>query len=301
MDSKDCKICAGAGLIRIDDLNTRQCVCSLARSLMIHLGPEIGGAKPLTDSPLFIRGEKPGDPVEYDATTQNLFLKGRWIDVISHFKFALCFKGLNFRTRVTTDEKLKSIFVGNESYKAVMRSKREDMDTYNGLADYVTEPHLLIIRLGFLGYKNIAMAGILKEALLHREVQRKATWLLEVPTSIFGPGHFSYNDDVGTYIDENFTIFDLSRYDGSEPIEAPHGVDMPDEALGLGAEHDPEAVKAMNAHMPKPRFQVDEDAIDAGMGQKPKYGGKPKYKPKRYPKKGGGNGGGSLAGSFGDT
>jgi hypothetical protein len=163
-----------------------------------HLGEEIADAKGPTESPLFIRGQD--RTVSFDGTTQDLFLKGRWQDLLPHFKYALSIKGINFSFKFTTDEKLRSIFVGNEAYAKRAKSSRDEEDTFNSLGDFVKEPQLLIIRLGFLGYKNIAMPGLLHEALLHREEVRKPTWIVEVPSSRFGPGHHAYDPVVADYI-----------------------------------------------------------------------------------------------------
>lgn len=201
-----CAKCGGTGVLPVDDITIRQCVCAYARMMAHHLGPELAKAPKPDKHVLFQRGE-PGEPPKVDKTTQNLFIKGKWTALLPHFKHALVCKGPAFRFRIVTDEQLKTVYVGAQSYGSRPKSKRDDMETYNSIADFVgPDLDLVILRLGFLGHKNVAMPGVLKEAIMLRDVHGKATWLIEEPTSIFGPGHLSYNEDVSDYIYEHFEI-----------------------------------------------------------------------------------------------
>lgn len=202
----DCKICAGQGLIAVDDLNTRLCPCAYALAMVNHLGPEVAQAPNLTSSPLYVFAKTTGSPPEQDRTQENVFIRTGWLEFLPHLKFALFVKGLDFRFKIITDEKIRTVFVGNESYVARPRAEREDHETYNSLSDLVSDPHLLVLRLGFLGHKNIAASGALKEALMLREISRKPTWLIEDPENTFGPGCFSYSDEVWSYITARFKV-----------------------------------------------------------------------------------------------
>jgi len=205
-----CQKCGGSGKIQIDDSTVTQCICAFARAMKEHLGSEIALAPVVKSSPLFVAGQP--DP-KVDRTKDNLFLKGYWADLLPHFKAALIGKGLFFQFKIVTDEKLKTVFVGDESYKVRARSKRDDIETNNSLADLVGPDNaLVIIRLGFLGYKNVAMPGILREALLLREALSKATWIVEDPDQgYFGPGHLAYSDEAAEVIDRIFTVVDLTN------------------------------------------------------------------------------------------
>src|SRR5690606_6881956 len=114
----------------------------------------------VTDSPLLSLGEE-----KVDRTGDNLVLVGcKWVNLLPHLKWALGVKGIGFRYRIVTDLDIKTVFVGSESYAQRSRSRRDDMATYNSLGDFVgSDYQLAIIRLGFLGHKNIAGAGSLKE------------------------------------------------------------------------------------------------------------------------------------------
>ena len=213
-----CESCKGKGFIVVDDLHSMLCHCAGWKLMRQRLGIEIARAQKIRSSPLFVRGEKPGDPPVTDRTKDNLFLKGRWSDLIQHFRFAFICKGLLFCHQIVTDERIKNVFVGNE--RATLKSKedRENTKSYNSLSDLVVDADLLIVKLGYLGHKNIAMAGALKEALMLREVALKPTWVYDNPDNEFGPGHHAYSEDVSDYIFSHFEVLDFKRtISGDEP------------------------------------------------------------------------------------
>ncbi len=290
-EKKPCEECGGTGAIFVDDLNVRECKCAYAKRLKAHLGPEIAGA-PLpdlddTESLLFLPGGE-------DCTEKNTILQGYWTDVLPQIKWALGCKGPMFRFTVLTDEKLRTVYLGKESYAQRAKSKRDDMETFNSLADIVgTEYDLVIIKLGFLGYKNIAMPGILKESLMLREVACKPTWLVESPQAPFASGHFAHNDDVAEYIrtrfdSVKFSAFDPARVEGvapqaykkvrakqaSEPAKPPpEPMDVDDAALSpdisVVKEEDEEEGQV---ELPRSEFDsIDVDIPGTGPGAKKKW------------------------------
>jgi hypothetical protein len=245
-----CKICGGEGKIRVKETDPRSlrntfrpCVCLIVRRVEKFLGPELFMAAPLQNpSPLLQRSD---GVLTLDRTSENLFVKAKWSDVLSHFKWALTVKFLaddNYRFRVTTDERILMIRLGTESYGQRSKARRDDMETYNQLQDYIgADFDLVLIRLGYLGHKNAAAPGYLKEALMLREVAMKPTWLLRPPSSPFGPGHFTYSDELAEYIEEHFDVVDFQSTD-----EGPlHGVE--------GAEREP-----------KPTVLDDEESVALG-------------------------------------
>lgn len=257
-----CVRCRGSGVLPIegDDTTVQQCICSYSRALKAHLGAEIATAPLIDRSPLFVPGP-PGEPPKIDRTRDNLFLKGYWRDLLSHLKWALGCKGPMFRYRLVTDEKLRNVYLGKEAYATQAKARRDEMVTFNALPDLVgPEIDLVIIRLGFLGYKNIAMPGILKEALMIREFACKPTWIVEVPTSIFGPGHFSFSEEVFEYITDHFETLNLVRKESARSDDTPHGFSgapLPDEdSVGLGSDAPVPVVPVVPSKiaMPEERF-----------------------------------------------
>jgi len=288
-----CGRCKGTGTLPTgDDMTVQQCICAYSRALKAHLGAEIATAPVITQSPLFVAGPS-GDAPKVDRTDENLFIEGYWRDILTHMKWALGCKGPFFRFRMVTDEKLKVVYLGAESYGSRAKGKRDEVTTFNSLADLVgADLDLLIIRLGFLGYKNQAMAGILKEALMIREFACKPTWIVEVPTSIFGPGHFSFSEEVGDYIAENYEIVNLTKHESARKDDLPHGVEISplamrlhgDDAddIGLGATTStPEVMQ----FMPKPRFEAPVAPTSIEMPEKSR---KSSYASKKRKPSGGG-------------
>lgn len=221
-----CPICKRLdGKIEVDEHgSTKQCVCSFRSDCRKRLPPDIAGADPIKDSPLLKIGG-PGE-VFVDLTTENLFIKGYWSDLAPHLLRVLTFKMLHnlmYPFQILMDSQLRDIYVGSEAYTARSRKQRDDIRTYNNLSDAIgSDKELVIIRLGFLGWHNKAMPGILKEAIRLRRGVGKATWLVEEPNSIFGPGHFSYDPEVAELISQQYSVVEIASTITREVV--PRGV-----------------------------------------------------------------------------
>lgn len=187
----------------------------LAQILVAHLGPEFVGVKHVRNSPLFVTSDDGGPPL-VDRTKSNLFLKGFYSEILRHMKWALALKGPSFHFQIITDERIKNVFVGAEAYRARPKDDRDDGAAYNSLPDLVNSPQLLIIRLGQLGYKNVAAAGALKEALLIRAAGGLPTWLIESEEQAWT---FSKDGDVSYYVDNNFEVMSFEGT-GTRPAVA---------------------------------------------------------------------------------
>lgn len=236
---KPCSSCNGEQWIRVDNLTSKPCKCLQGQLVGQHLGQAIA-TSPRIRSPLFIPSEPSNpDSTEVDRTQENLFLKTSWTDLLPHLRWSLgCKYNLDptHSFLVVTDERLLQIWLGSESYTQRSRSRRDEEDTYNNLADLVNGPKLLIIRLGFLGYPNKAAPGVLKQSLGIREVSLKPTWLIEDPTQIFGPGHHAYNEEVEQYLLDHFDIVDLRRSSSSSPVvPASPLVEADDDTVTMGS------------------------------------------------------------------
>lgn len=197
-----CSKCGDTGFIRLDEERTKECVCLYAKRVQKHLGVEIASSENIPNGLLFKYGD---GKVTLDRTQEDLFLSGVWEDLLPHLKWAFLCKGMGFSFLTVTDERLKNVWLGSEAYTKKQQKKREDGESFNGLHDLIEKPHLLIIRLGFLGYSNKAMPGILKEALLLRRSATKPTWVMEDPSiAAFNETHHSYDPAVAAYIREGY-------------------------------------------------------------------------------------------------
>lgn len=253
----NCVKCGGRGYIMKDGDPFTQIECNnlFLRRVGLKLGVEIATAATLADSPLYVWGGK-------DKTQSNLFLKGDWVDLLPHLKCALLRKFYScgveaFSFRVVTDERLKNVYLSNEAYTAKQRKKRDEGEVYNSLSDLIGNSHnLIIIRLGFLGYKNVAMPGILKETLMMRQAQGVPTWVVEDPDSLFVPGHFSWSLDVSDYLTRYYETLDFTS-----AVRTPRSGLPEEEDEGLGLDT-PETKVAPE---PKPRVKAQAPVVVEGV------------------------------------
>jgi len=226
--------CEGRGYVPIgDDDNTVQtCVNIYRKQLAAHLGPEFQGVPHTSKTPL-IKLNPSGGPPLVDLTSKNLMIHCTWAGFKPHLKYALAVKGLNFYWRIITDERIRNVFVGSESYKARSLKDREAVSTYNNLSQFAgADWELVIIKLGYLGYQNRAAAGALKEVLLHRASLNKATWILQDSSKSREWIH-SRNDDVEEYIREYYRDIQIEAaptdYEDPEPEEEDVGIVVDDD------------------------------------------------------------------------
>lgn len=194
-------------------MTMRMCRNLFAKMLKSHLGEEISAVQHVSSSALYHRDGS------VDRTNENLHLRCTWEELIAHLKLVLSSKGLNFRYRIVTDEQIKTSFVSADA-------KRDD----TVMLDLVGEIFkLVIIRVGFLGYKNKAAEGALKEALLIRRGLDLPTWLVEDPEL---PWQHSNGTEIQAYLADNFTEVSLGAKEKVRKVErspAPEFVDFPSE------------------------------------------------------------------------
>lgn len=198
--------------------HVQQCPNLYARQLKDHLGKELAKVQHVTSSPLLELGE-PG----VDLTGSNTLITNcPWRNLLPHIKWVLGRKGLLFAFCITTDERLKNVWVGNEQYKSLPTQTRESIPTFNSLTDLLgANQDLVIIKLGYIGQLNRAAPGLLKEALMIRESLHKPTWLVLDPDC---PWTHSYNPDVAEYVKSNYKAIRI------EPTADP-GIELPADIL----------------------------------------------------------------------
>lgn len=279
-----------------DNLKARPCRCIQARMLKQFLGPGIAMAETIR-SPLFQPGN--GEPL-IDRTKENLFVKATWKELTKHLKWVLaCQFNLNpnFKFRIITDEQILRVRLGQESYTQRAKGVRDRLDTLNNLNDLVGGFDLLIIRLGWVGHKNIALAGWLKETLGLREVELKPTWVNEEPGAYFGDGHHAWSPDVDDYIQEHFDAVDLRQQDDIDnpqaPVDRVYFGEPEDNSVGIGTMTPQGEPSLVESSIDAP----GEDREDPVRSQRRRAGG---YKPgrKRWQQdddSGGGDGPGGIS------
>jgi len=244
--------CDGRGHIPVGDsgLEMRLCRNLFAKALRQHLGPEISNVQHVKVSPLLERG--PDGSFKVDRTGENLLIQGAWPVLLPHIKLALASKGLSFGFRIVTDQQIKTVYVGDEHRNV----RAADKEAYNSVADLLGADYdLAIIKLGYLGHKNKAAPGALKEALLVRKDLNLATWIVEDPQL---PWTHSRNIDVEQFIDEHYeaVVIDgtVTRRD-TEPDDMGTDPD-PDEGVILAPK------RAPTPRPPRPPVSAPMDVED---------------------------------------
>jgi hypothetical protein len=279
-------------------LDTKQCICAFALYLKSRLGEEISTSRPLVSkSVLYEVPPSGGEPI-VDLTTQNCFIKGWWADFKPNFRFAVMHlmekSSFQWHFSIITDEQIKTVFVGSEAYTQRSKKKRDDIVTYNSLSDLLGESQdLVVIRLGFLGYKNVAMAGALKESLMIRQALGKPTWILEEPNSVFDEGHHSWSLDVEEYIQTRYEVVELPQLADHEYVSKRGRIEVPSIASDEGLAVDegevvpkpPPKREAPKREAPTPKREVPASTSDlmndpSIVGSK-EYRDKKKYSQKR--------------------
>jgi hypothetical protein len=205
--------CDGSGKIRVGESTDKFCTCLIIQRIRDILGKDRDICNPrwpsIPTSPLLSADGT------VDKTQTNVLLRNTgYRFVIPHLRLVLASKlratGLCFRYLIESDERLKNIWVGNESYSNKPKSRRGDEDTVNGLRDLVGgDIDLVIIRLGVLKAKNVEAARILHETLMIRDSLHKPTWLIEEPNDPFGPSYMTYDNNVWDHIAQEFEIIDI--------------------------------------------------------------------------------------------
>jgi len=278
VNSAACPLCKGALWLydyTEDEIHPRRCICLEKRLLLGFLGPEIFGSKPIR-SQLYQPVVNPAGEIEGDRVEDNLFIKGSWPVVCQHLHWALAGKrrfSTKFHYKIVTDRNLLDVWLGNESYKQRAKEVRDDIETHNSVSDLISDPPLLIIKLGYIYAPNKAAASVFREALGIREVLFRPTWIVEGTLNFYGPGHKTYDYEASEYIDSRFDIVDLGGADDDNTARIVLGEDV---AMGPGIE----TPREIEAVIPiTPRFIAADPQLDT----KPKH--KAAFKPgwKRKP------------------
>src|SRR5512137_1002667 len=141
MTDRVCKYgrCDGSGWLVQDSLNAVLCLCGKVRMTRQRLGDDIwveGAKEKIAETPLYKPGGV-GNPPEIDRTGSNLHLKGSYYGLRAHLRRALGGKMFDtdcaFRLNIVTDERLKTVFVGAESYENRSKKERDFIKTHNSM------------------------------------------------------------------------------------------------------------------------------------------------------------------------
>lgn len=209
-----CDGCNRAGLVILgttpDNKMDRATPCPHTKLMRVKefLGPAMSRVKHVADTPL----EKLMD--------RNLLIRlNSWEGILPHLKWCLTRRGLRFRYKVITDERVLQVYVGSESFRLKSVEARETEGYCNSLADLMEDSQLLIVRIGHIFHKNKAAEGSFMEGLSGRRAKNLPTWIVDEnprrrleQCAVWGPG---LQDYMTTY---NFQEVTLDDHDEVEPL-----------------------------------------------------------------------------------
>lgn len=208
VDSFVCRDCDGSG--RIPRPNTADmfvCPCVQTRHVIRQIGCLWLG--------LFPKGFKT-EIAGGDYLKTNLVFHGPWRGIARHAGLAISLHlhalyPTRWPFKIITDEDLRAANFADDKFDESSRLRPDDL--------FGSSVELLVLRLGFLGTKNAAMAGFIYTALRAREVARKPTWIIiDDDGPSFVKGHFSWSEDLARYIGENFTTVRVTSNEDPEEV-----------------------------------------------------------------------------------
>ena len=266
--------CNGNGQVWLGDDSQGPCknkrVLYVRSYLKDHLGKGALAAGLAKNSPLLGRRD------------ENLFIQAMWSTLLPHLSWVLLRPTEQKRLKVVTDEEIKDVFVGHYQYNMRPKGVRDDATVYNNLRDFLGPDvaDLVIIKLGYLGYKNKSASGALREALLIRQNANKPTWLINDPDRKW---NYSCDTAVEETINSYFSIVTIES-DGSTPLLSEALPDPDDDFEEVEDGIDQEVTKATDApkssrpkSSPKPKIKFvrpeepeegpsDNDSVEALIG-----------------------------------
>jgi hypothetical protein len=113
---------------------------------------------------------------------------------------------MNFVCRITSDREILEVRLGNQT-------EEDQKDTRISLSAFMRPPHLVVIRLGELGYPNKAAGGYLYEAVIARVRDNKPTWLQCPPSNPYRPEHLTWDAQLNHLFDTLFNQSPKFKFD----------------------------------------------------------------------------------------
>lgn len=195
---KNCEKCGGTGYLPLaeDDpefielvemygnpviaqTTTQRCECLLEQQFRSWVGKPIYEAEIVEESPLT------------ELIDEDIFISASHREFLAHIRYVLERQPFTFFWKAVSDAELRDIFVGND-------------EKVTAISNIVRNPELMIIRLGVLSYKNVAMPGLILEALRIRQMEGKPSWVVNPKDKPFNSGHLAWSGELEYFLGENF-------------------------------------------------------------------------------------------------
>lgn len=193
--SPDCPKCHGDGFLRGDTGGPHppsydMCSCVLLRELRTNMEramPGLSHSPVVESSPLL------------DRERDNLFITANDEWFRAHLRHVVVRNPPTWFARVCSDADLVTAWLATVSLQG---NQILDPDanavslTHATIADLVTPPDLLIVRMGIKAARNAACSEVLVEAINLRDHAGKPTWVWDTPTQRLVPGHLFHSEAV---------------------------------------------------------------------------------------------------------
>ena len=191
----DCPKCHGDGFLRGDTGGPHppsydMCSCVLLRELRANMERAMPG---LSHSPVV------GSSPLLDRERDNLFVTASDEWFRAHLRHVVVRNPPTWFARVCSDADLVTAWLATVSLQG---NQILDPDanavslTHATIADLVTPPDLLIVRMGIKAARNAACSEVLVEAINLRDHAGKPTWVWDTPSQRLVPGHLFHSEAV---------------------------------------------------------------------------------------------------------
>ena len=185
-----CPTCHGSGHIIIDALRSRRCDCLKNQLFAAKLG-FLYKAKDLKVSPLSKRA------------TENVFVLASDEEINPHLRRVFIGLGLDERWLYIDDSNILQAYLGKPN-----AARAEN------LQDFLSYP-FMVIRLGTVGYKNVALPGVICELIQLRVLGCLTTWVVS-HRKLESETCREYSPELEMLISHNFSKVLLPRYKSSQ-------------------------------------------------------------------------------------
>jgi hypothetical protein len=148
-----CETCGGLGHIFIDSMTSKRCVCLLRSLYALKLG-RLMNVKTAKNSPLLKKLDS------------NLYLIVDDDTIAPHLKASFIMMGLDARWVYIDDSNVLQTWLGGTNSAGA-----------DNIPELMEIP-FMALRLGVVGYKNVALSGVLCELLMGRALSNRPTWII---------------------------------------------------------------------------------------------------------------------------
>jgi hypothetical protein len=136
--------------------------------------------------------------IPVSSVNKSLFIRAAWADMQAIIKIVMI-KYRNLFLKITSDREILDVYLGKTARlarAAESRGSSETGDYYNSVQELMDPPHLCVVKLNEILYKNKAASSVLEEALCYRLDRDKPTWIFSDYDRPFNESSTAYSESV---------------------------------------------------------------------------------------------------------